>query len=76
MYTQIVALRRATGDGPARIAQAVGCAASTVYRILRKHRLHRPDHLDRITIATSRHHYRRVVTVEWLTYDRAAVNIR
>src|SRR3990172_5278096 len=25
LYTQIVALRRATGDGPARIAQAVGC---------------------------------------------------
>lgn len=49
VYAQIVALRRATGDGPARIARVVGCAASTVYRILRKHRLHRLDHLDRIT---------------------------
>jgi transposase InsO family protein len=49
VYAQIVALRHATGDGPARIAQAVGCAASTVYRTLRKHRLHRLDHLDRIT---------------------------
>ena len=47
--TQILALRYATGDGPARIAAAMGCAASTVYRILRKHGLHRLDHLDRIT---------------------------
>ena len=49
VYAQIVVLRHATGDGPARIAAVVGCAASTVYRTLRKHGLHRLDHLDRIT---------------------------
>lgn len=51
---RIVALRRRRGLGPARIAGIVGVPASTVHRVLVRHRLNRLDHLDRITRAPIR----------------------
>jgi transposase InsO family protein len=45
----VVALRQARKLGPARIAPLVGLPASTVYRVLVRHRLHRLSFLDRPT---------------------------
>jgi transposase InsO family protein len=46
---RIVSLRRRQGLGPARIAGIVRLPASTVHRVLVRHRLNRLDHLDRVT---------------------------
>jgi len=51
---RIVGLRTKRGLGPARIAGIVGLPASTVYRVLVRHRLNRLDHLDRATRAPIR----------------------
>ena len=67
VYAQIEALRRATGDGPARIAAAVGCAPSTVYRRLKKLGMNRLDRLDRITRTVVR--YERSTPGELLHLD-------
>ncbi len=67
VYERIVAIRRATGDGPARIAQAAGCAASTVHRLLCLQGLNRLAHLDRITRAVVR--YERAQPGELLHLD-------
>lgn len=46
---QVVRLRQKKGLGPARIAGMVGMPASTVHRVLVRHRLNRLDHLDRVS---------------------------
>src|SRR6059058_2729029 len=51
---RIVGLRTKRGLGPARIAGIVGLPASTVHRVLVRHRLNRLDHLDRATRAPIR----------------------
>jgi transposase InsO family protein len=51
---RIVGLRTTRGLGPARIAGIVGLPASTVHRVLVRHRLNRLDHLDRATRAPIR----------------------
>jgi len=51
---RIIVLRRRRGLGPARIAGIVELPASTVHRVLVRHRLNRLDHLDRITRAPIR----------------------
>jgi len=51
---RIVGLRTKRGLGPARIAGIVGVPASTVHRVLVRHRLNRLDHLDRATRAPIR----------------------
>jgi transposase InsO family protein len=45
----VLALRQARKLGPARIAPLVGLPASTVYRVLVRHRLHRLSVMDRPT---------------------------
>jgi hypothetical protein len=49
LEARVVALRRSRKLGPARIAPLVGLPASTVYRVLCRHRLHRLAWLDRPT---------------------------
>jgi transposase InsO family protein len=46
---RITTLRSKRGLGPARIAGIVDLPASTVHRVLVRHRLNRLDHLDRLT---------------------------
>lgn len=46
---QVVELRRELKQGPARLAGRVGLPASTIYRILRRHGLHRLSWMDRPT---------------------------
>jgi transposase InsO family protein len=55
---QIVELRQARKLGPARIAPLVGLPASTVYRVLVRHRLQRLSVLDRPTGAVIRRYER------------------
>ncbi|MGW4979707.1 IS481 family transposase [Streptomyces mirabilis] len=47
--TRVCELRQARKLGPARIGPILGLPASTVYRILTRHGLHRLAHLDRPT---------------------------
>jgi transposase InsO family protein len=49
LEAQVLALRQARKLGPARIAPLVGLPASTVYRVLCRHRLHRLAWMDRPT---------------------------
>lgn len=46
---QVIELRRELKQGPARLAGRVGLPASTIYRILRRHGLHRLSWMDRPT---------------------------
>ena len=54
---RICAVRRQQGFGPHRIAWALGVARSTVYAVLRRHQLHRLDHLHRVTRQPVRYEY-------------------
>ena len=50
--------RRADKVGPDRLAIRLGLPAGTIYRVLRRHDLHRLDHLDRQTGAPIRRYER------------------
>ena len=49
LEAQVLELRQARKLGPARIGPLVGLAPSTVYRVLRRHRLNRLTWMDRPT---------------------------
>ena len=49
LETRIVQLRQTSKLGPHRLAALTGCPRSTCYAVLRRHRLHRLDWLDRPT---------------------------
>jgi transposase-like protein len=49
LEAQVLELRQTRKLGPARIAPLVGLPASTVYRVLVRHRLHRLSFMDRPT---------------------------
>ena len=50
--------RRTAKVGPDRLAVALEWPASTIYRVLRRHDLHRLDHLDRATATPIRRYER------------------
>ena len=49
LEAQVIELRQALKRGPARLAPLVGLPTSTIYRILRRHRLNRLAWMDRPT---------------------------
>ena len=58
LEAKICQRRRADKVGPDRLAISLGLPASTIYRVLRRHDLHRLDHLDRATATPIRRYER------------------
>jgi transposase InsO family protein len=58
LETKICRRRRADKAGPDRLAISLALPASTIYRVLRRHDLHRLDHLDRATATPIRRYER------------------